>query len=65
MAAHRTTERVCSAGRRRCTKPYDTTTSQYHLYSFLPSQPDLNWWSEDVRREFDETLQACDFGRDG
>jgi alpha-glucosidase len=31
-------------------------TGQYYLSNFLPSQPDLNWWNEDVRAAFDEVL---------
>jgi alpha-glucosidase len=34
----------------------DETTGQYYLHNFLAEQPDLNWWSEDVRREFEEIL---------
>jgi alpha-glucosidase len=29
---------------------------QYYLHQFAPEQPDLDWWNEDVRREFDEIL---------
>jgi alpha-glucosidase len=32
-------------------------TSQYYLNQFLPSQPDLNWWNEDVRKAFDYVLR--------
>jgi alpha-glucosidase len=32
-------------------------TGQYYLNQFLPSQPDLNWWNEDVRAEFDDILR--------
>jgi alpha-glucosidase len=35
----------------------DETTGQYYLHNFLPEQPDLNWWSEDVRRAFDDILR--------
>lgn len=35
----------------------DETTGQYYLHNFLPSQPDLNWWSEGVRDAFDETFR--------
>jgi alpha-glucosidase len=35
----------------------DETTGQYYLHNFLPEQPDLNWWCEDVRTEFDEILR--------
>ncbi|HEV2591934.1 MAG TPA: alpha-amylase family glycosyl hydrolase [Gaiellaceae bacterium] len=30
---------------------------QYYLAQFAPQQPDLDWWNEDVRREFDEILR--------
>src|ERR671923_1053177 len=32
-------------------------TGQFYLHNFLPSQPDLNWWNDDVRDEFDEILR--------
>jgi alpha-glucosidase len=32
-------------------------TGQYYLHNFLHSQPDLNWWNEDVREEFDGILR--------
>lgn len=35
----------------------DGATGQYFLHSFLPEQPDLNWWNEDVRDEFDRILR--------
>jgi alpha-glucosidase len=28
-----------------------------YLHNFLPEQPDLNWWNEDVRNEFDRILR--------
>jgi alpha-glucosidase len=31
---------------------WDDHTGQYYLNQFLPSQPDLNWWNDDVRAEF-------------
>jgi len=31
-------------------------TGQYYLAQFLPSQPDLNWWNEEVREAIDEAL---------
>jgi alpha-glucosidase len=34
----------------------DDTTGQYYLHNHLVEQPDLNWWNEDVRREFDGIL---------
>jgi alpha-glucosidase len=35
----------------------DPATDQYYLHNFLPEQPDLNWWCEDVRGAFDEILR--------
>jgi alpha-glucosidase len=35
----------------------DERTGQFYLHNFLPEQPDLNWWNEDVRTEFDEILR--------
>ena len=35
----------------------DPTTGQYFLHNFLPEQPDLNWWNEQVRGEFDDILR--------
>src|SRR5215217_1187084 len=32
-------------------------TGQYFLNNFLPSQPDLNWWNDDVRDAFDDILR--------
>ena len=36
---------------------FDERTGQYYLHTFLPSQPDLNWWNEEVRAEFDGILR--------
>jgi alpha-glucosidase len=30
---------------------------RYYLHNFLPEQPDLDWWNEDVRDEFDRILR--------
>jgi alpha-glucosidase len=30
---------------------------QYYLHNFAQGQPDLDWWNEDVRREFDDILR--------
>ncbi len=30
----------------------DEASGQYYLHNYLPSQPDLNWWNEDVHAEF-------------
>jgi len=35
----------------------DPTTGQYYLHNFLPEQPDLNWWNEEVRGAFDDILR--------
>jgi alpha-glucosidase len=35
----------------------DETTGQYYLHNFLAEQPDLNWWNEEVRGEFDRILR--------
>ena len=32
-------------------------TGQYYLHNFLPQQPDLNWWNEEVRAAFDDILR--------
>jgi alpha-glucosidase len=36
---------------------FDEPSGQYFLNQFLPSQPDLNWWNEEVRDEFDRILR--------
>ncbi len=44
----------------------DPATGQYYLHSFLPEQPDLNWWNADVRQAFDKILRFwLDRGVDG
>jgi alpha-glucosidase len=35
---------------------FDDPTGQYYLHNHLVEQPDLNWWNEDVRQEFDGIL---------
>ncbi len=35
----------------------DEASGQYYLHNFLPAQPDLNWWNEEVRRAFDDILR--------
>jgi alpha-glucosidase len=30
---------------------------QYYLHNFLPQQPDLDWWNDEVREAFDEILR--------
>ncbi len=34
----------------------DATTDQYYLHNHLRQQPDLNWWNDEVRREFDSIV---------
>ena len=34
----------------------DDASGQYYHHAFLPEQPDLNWWSDEVRDEFDRIL---------
>src|SRR3954468_20702962 len=34
----------------------DERSGQYYLCQFLETQPDLNWWNEDVREAFDDIL---------
>ena len=36
---------------------FDEASGQYYLHNFEAAQPDLNWWNEDVRREFDEIVR--------
>jgi alpha-glucosidase len=35
----------------------DDATGQWYLHNFDPKQPDLDWWNEDVRDEFDDILR--------
>ena len=35
----------------------DPGSGQYYLHNFLPQQPDLDWWNEDVRAAFDDILR--------
>jgi alpha-glucosidase len=36
---------------------FDEPTGQFYLHNFLAEQPDLNWWEERVRDEFDGILR--------
>lgn len=36
----------------------DRATGQYYLHNHLRQQPDLNWWNDEVRHEFDRILEA-------
>ncbi len=45
---------------------YDTTTNQYYYASFLPFQPDLNWWNPAVKETMFNVAQFwLDKGADG
>jgi alpha-glucosidase len=45
---------------------FDERTGQYYLHSFLPEQPDLNWWNPQVREAMDDVLRFwLDRGVDG
>ena len=45
---------------------FDPTSGQYYLHSFLPQQPDLNWWNPDVRAAMHDVLRFwLDRGVDG
>ena len=45
---------------------WDETTEQYYLHSFLPQQPDLNWFNPEVRRAVDDVVRFwLDRGADG
>ncbi len=35
----------------------DVGTGQFYLHNFLPTQPDLNWWNDEIRDEFDDILR--------
>ena len=35
----------------------DPATQQFYMFNHLSSQPDLNWWNDDVRTEFDRILR--------
>ncbi len=35
----------------------DAASGQYYLHNHLSEQPDLNWWSEEVRAEFDRIIE--------
>lgn len=35
---------------------FDDHSGQWYLHNFLPTQPDLNWWNENVRRAFDDII---------
>ena len=45
---------------------FDEATGQWYLHSFLPEQPDLNWWNPEVRAAMDDVMRFwLDRGVDG
>jgi alpha-glucosidase len=45
---------------------FDERTGQWYLHSFLPQQPDLNWWNPEVREAMDGVMRFwLDRGVDG
>lgn len=36
---------------------FDERSGQWYLHNFLAAQPDLNWWNDEVRDEFDDILR--------
>jgi len=36
---------------------FDEESGQYYLHNFLPEQPDLDWWNDEVRAAFDEIMR--------
>jgi alpha-glucosidase len=36
---------------------FDAARRRYYLHQFAPEQPDLDWWNDDVRTEFDGILR--------
>ena len=57
---------VFGAAEKRSAWTLDPASGQYYLHHFLPEQPDLNWWNEDVRRAIDDVMRFwLDRGVDG
>ena len=45
---------------------FDERTGQWYLHSFMPQQPDLNWWNPEVRAAMDAVMRFwLDRGVDG
>jgi alpha-glucosidase len=45
---------------------WDAATGQYYMHSFMPEQPDLNWWNPEVRAAMWDVLRFwLDRGVDG
>jgi alpha-glucosidase len=57
---------VFGAKEKRSAWTLDPATGQYYLHHFLPEQPDLNWWNEEVRKAIDDVMRFwLDRGVDG
>jgi alpha-glucosidase len=57
---------VFGSAEKRSAWTLDRATRQYYLHHFLPQQPDLNWWNEDVRKAIDDVMRFwLDRGVDG
>jgi alpha-glucosidase len=57
---------VFGSAEKRAAWTFDKTCGQYYLHHFLPEQPDLNWWNEEVRRAIDDVMRFwLDRGVDG
>ena len=53
-------------GVKRSAWTLDPASGQYYLHHFLPEQPDLNWWNEEVRLAMDDVLRFwLERGADG
>jgi alpha-glucosidase len=48
---------VFGSAEKRSAWTLDPASGQYYLHHFLPQQPDLNWWNEDVRRAVDDVMR--------
>lgn len=57
---------VFGSAEKRAAWTFDEASGQYYLHHFLPEQPDLNWWNEEVRRAIDDVMRFwLDRGVDG
>ena len=53
-------------GKRRSAWTFEPNTGQYYMHHFLPEQPDLNWWNEEVRNAIEDVMRFwLDRGVDG
>ena len=57
---------VFGSAQKRSAWTLDPASGQYYLHHFLPQQPDLNWWNEDVRHAIEDVMRFwLDRGVDG